>query len=109
MHLGVSMEYRVEVSASADRDVDEILTYIAGNLANPSAASRFADDLDKKYAELESHPYIFELSRNDYLAKMGYHRFIVGNYVALYRIEEEKHLVVIARIFYGKREYEKCI
>ena len=103
------MEYRVDVSDAADRDVDEILAYIAGKLANPTAASRFADELDKKYEELESHPYIFELSRNEYLAELGYHRFIVGNYVALYRVEEEKHLVVIVRIFYGKREYEKWI
>ena len=61
------MEYRVEVSESADRDLDSILTYIARELASPKAASDFADEIDAKYEILENHPLMFELSRNERL------------------------------------------
>lgn len=103
------MAYKVQVSESADRDLDDILTYIADKLANSKAAIDFADALDEKYGELEDHPLLFELSRNIYLAQKGYRRFVVGNYVALYLVNEERQEVTIARIFYGRRDYDKYI
>jgi len=103
------MEYRVEVSESADRDLDTILAYIAGELANPKAASDFANEIDAKYEMLENHPLMFELSRNERLAKMGYRRFVVGKYIALYQVNEGRRVVTISRIFYGKQDYEKHI
>jgi len=103
------MEYRVEVSESAERDLDTILTYIAEELASPKAASNFANELDAKYEMLENHPLMFELSRNERLAKIGYHRFVVGKHIALYQVDEVKRVVTISRIFYGKQDYEKHI
>ena len=103
------MAYRVEVSESADRDLDAIITYITEELASPQAAADFADELDAKYENLENHPLMFELSRNERLARMGYRRFIVGNYVALYLVDEDECVVTISRLFYGKRDYEKYI
>ena len=103
------MEYRVEVSESADRDLDAILTYIADELASPKAASDFADEVDAKYEMLETYPFMFELSRNERLAKIGYRRFVIGNYIALYLVDEGKRIVTISRIFYGKQDYEKHI
>jgi len=103
------MAYRVEVSESANRDLDAILTYIIEELANPKAASDLADDLDEKYSKLEDHPLMFELSRNERLARMGYRRFVVGNYLALYQVDEKECVVTISRIFYGKQDYEKYI
>ena len=103
------MEYRVEVSESADRDLDTIISYIAGELGCPDAASDFANDIDTKYEILENHPFMFELSRNEQLAKMGYRRFIIKNYIALYQVNEEKRVVTIPRFFYGKQDYEKQI
>lgn len=103
------MAYKVRVSESAERDVDEILSYIADKLSNPKAAADFADALEEKYGELEEHPLMFELSRNERLAQRGYRRFVVGSYVALYLVNEGDQIVDVARIFYGRRDYEKYI
>ena len=103
------MAYKVDVSESADRDLDAILTYITEELASPKAASNFADELDSKYEMLENHPFMFELSRNERLARMGYRRFVVGNYVVLYLVDEKAYTVTISRLFYGKQDYEKYI
>jgi len=103
------MAYNVVASDSANSDLEEILTYIAETLMNPRAAANFADALDEKYETLETHPLIFELSRNDQLAKKGYRRFVGGNYVALYTVDEERNEVTIARIFYGGRNYQKYV
>ena len=103
------MAYKVKITESADRDLDEILTYIAESLANPKAATDFADTLNERYATLEHHPLMFELSRNKRLANMGYRRFVVGSYVVLYLVDDVRQEVTIARIFYGRRDYEKHI
>jgi plasmid stabilization system protein ParE len=103
------MAYNVRTTESADRDLDEILAYIAETPANPKAAADFADAPEERYAALEDHPLMFELSRNERLARMGYRRFVAGNYVALYLVSEERREVTIARIFYGRRDYEKYI
>ena len=103
------MVYKVRMSESSGRDLDEILLYMAEKLANPKAATDFADALEEKYTVLETHPLMFELSQNKRLAQRGYRRFIVGNYVALYLVDEKRQRVNIARIFYGSRDYEKNI
>ena len=103
------MAYKVIASDSADRDLDEILAYITETLMNPQAATDFADALDQKYDELEKHPLMFELSRNERLAQLGYRRFVVGSYIALYLVDEERMTVTVMRIFYGRRNYDKYI
>jgi plasmid stabilization system protein ParE len=103
------MAYKVKTTESADRDTDEILVYIAETLANPKAAADFAGALEERYTALEDHPLMFELSRSERLARMGYRRFVVGNYVALYLVNEERQEVTVARIFYGRRNYDKYI
>ena len=89
--------------------MDTIIRYITEDLANPKAASDFANELDEKYQKLEDHPLLFELSRNERLARLGYRRFVVGNYVVLYQVDEADSIVNISRMFYGKQDYEKHI
>ena len=92
------MAYRVGISESADRDLDEILTYIAEKLANPKAAADFADALDERYIALETHPLMFELSRNESLASRGYRRFVVGSYI----IEKDCEITVLESVYEGR-------
>jgi len=103
------MAYEVLVSEAAGRDTDDILMYLIEELGSKKAATDFIDALDEKYAILEEHPYVFELSRNERLAIIGYHRFVVGSYVVLYLVNEDQQNVVIARIFHGRREYERLL
>ena len=91
------MEYKVKISESAEHDLDGILSYIAGKLANPKAAADFADALEEHYGQLETYPLAYELSRNERLARKGYRRFAVGSYVVLYLADETKREINIAR------------
>ena len=103
------MAYKVLQSDSSELDLDKILTYIAEKLSTPKAAADFADALDEKYEALERQPYMYELSRNKRLARLGYRRIVIDNYIALYLVNDERREVIIARIFYGKQNYERFI
>ena len=99
------MAYKILVTDEFDADLDDILRYIAVSLSNPGAAAGLADELEKNYGLLEEHPYLFEEARDPLLRQRGYRKFIVGNYVVLYLVDDEHKAGIIARLFYGKRDY----
>ena len=47
------MAYRIEITELSDQDLDEIFSYIALSLANPTAARGLADAVDECYDYLE--------------------------------------------------------
>lgn len=58
------MAYRAVKTSDFMQDVDEIVGYIAGTLANPVAASALLDELDKEVALLERQPNMRLRSRD---------------------------------------------
>ena len=103
------MEYEVQVSEAAENDIDEILTYMLEEQSNPEAAKDFANALGERLIKMQTQPLTYELSRSESLAQMGYRRFVIGNNVVLYLVNENKRVVIIFRVLYGPREYKKYI
>jgi plasmid stabilization system protein ParE len=101
--------YRLEISDHAEEDFDEVIVYIAETLAAPRAAAEFADEVYACYDRLEQNPFVYEECRDPRLKKEGYRRAIINNYVLIYRIYEEKKLVIAHRFFYGGQDYAKLI
>jgi len=100
------MNYEIIQSAPAVRDLDSIIHYIAIRLNNPKAASDLLDEFENRLANLHDSPRFYSPARSERLAGKGFHQFTFGNYVAFYKIVEEKHKVFIVRIFYQKQDYE---
>ena len=103
------MGYKVENTLSAEQDLSGIVSYIAGDLDNPSAAARFLDEVDDCYAHLEKMPLMYEQCRDARLKSLGYRKAIINSYVMIYRVDESAKTVYILRFFYGRRDYEKLI
>lgn len=101
------MGYKVSVTPLAMEDLREIITYIAQELCNPAAASRFLDAVSDCYEKLAVMPFLFETCRDDRLKEQGYRRAVIKRYVMLYRVAEEEQTVYVLRFFYGARDYEK--
>ena len=101
--------YKLTVTAPAERDLDEILGYIAAALGNPQAAVALAEDISKCYDDLSDMPFMYEECRDPRLKTLGYRRVVIGHYVMVYRVDETCHTVYILRFFYGPSDYEKMI
>ncbi|MCR3922513.1 MAG: type II toxin-antitoxin system RelE/ParE family toxin, partial [Firmicutes bacterium] len=52
--------YSLIVSDLAHRDLENIVAYIAVQLANPTAATNFLDEVEKCYGHLKSNPHMYE-------------------------------------------------
>lgn len=103
------MGYKIENTPLAEQDLDSILSYIAENLGNKTAAVSFLDEVDACYINLERMPFMYEQCRDPQLRALGYRKAIIKNYVMIYRVDDDKKVVYILRFFYGRRDYEKLI
>lgn len=51
--------YKVVVTELAEQDLDSIVSYIAVQLANPSAANHFLDEVEKCFVVLKNEPFMY--------------------------------------------------
>ncbi|MCL1914055.1 MAG: type II toxin-antitoxin system RelE/ParE family toxin [Eubacteriaceae bacterium] len=101
--------YKKRVSGLADSDLRRIIGYIKHSLFAPGAASSFMGAVQECYGRLEKKPYIYALCNDERLAREGYRKAPVKNYVLIYKIDEEAKAVDIYRFFFGAEDYPNKI
>lgn len=101
--------YKLKITELAQNDLDGIVSYIAVNLANPSAAGSFLDELAKCYGNLKNNPFIYAKSSDLRLEKEGYRKALIKSYVLIFKIIEQQKTVVVYRVFYGASDYFKLV
>jgi toxin ParE1/3/4 len=94
-------------SPDAVNDLEEIWTYISGELQNPDAARRVIDSIFTLVEKLQD----FSEMGSPLSAIIGMdsdYRFLVcGNYLAFYRVMNTE--VRIVRILYNRRDYIRVL
>ena len=101
--------FKLVVSDSAHEDLDNIISYIAVQLASPAAATNLLQQVELCYENLKSNPFVYERCYDFRLAQEGYRKATLKNYVLVYKIDEVAKAVVIYRFFYGAQDYVKLI
>ena len=101
--------YKLIVAELAHRDLDNIVSYIAIQLATPIAATNFLDEVEKCYSNLKSNPLMYERCHDVRLEKEGYRKATIKNNVLVYKVDEAAKAVIIHRVFYGAQDYVKQI
>lgn len=97
--------YNVLIAPSANADLFNALRYIACEFANPQAATKLADAVEKCYSDLKDFPSAHELCRDVILRKAGYRRYSVGKYIVIFRIAEKQREVRVVHIFHSLQDY----
>jgi len=86
----------------ADSDLDEIWYYIATKSRSVEIADRLVDSVTDRFFLLASHPNVGRARDED--LRPGLRSFSVGEYVIIYRIQDED--VLILRVLRGSRNIE---
>lgn len=90
-------------SPLARLDLDEIRSYISGDLCNPSAAAETVNAILDEAETLEDFPLIGRVV-DGLPSRADEYRFLpVRNYLVFYRVTAEG--VFVDRILYKKRDY----
>lgn len=103
------MSYQVEYLPSAIQDLRDIVFYISHELSNPASADGLAEEIVSKVEQLEHFPYAFPAYRPLRPLEHEYRRMPVKNHLIFYWVEEEKRLVTVARVVYGRRNYSETL
>ncbi len=103
------MGCKLIVSELADRDLNEIIGYIMYDLKSPDAATNLLDEIEACYDNLKTNPLMYAKCSDMRLAKAGYRKALIKNYLLIYRFEESLNAVQVARIFYGGRNYGELL
>lgn len=99
------MNYNIEITEPAERDLREIGTYISKELLEPDTAKRVVSKIAEVIISLEDMPLRNALVDDERLAQKGLRKTILDNYIIFYIVNAEKKLVTIIRILYGKRDW----
>ena len=97
--------YTLEITESAESDLDQITDYLGNELANPPAALAFLDEVDRVSDALEETPEIFPLCTDSRLAELGYRKAIVRAYILIYEIDKALSVVRVLRFFHESENY----
>ena len=92
-------KFVVEISRTAEADVEAIWTFIAKD--NRDAADRFVLELDRQVATLERFPERCALIPENDLMGTSYRHLLYGDYRTLFRIAGRR--VIVLRIVHGAR------
>ena len=101
--------YTLEYLPSARQDMIEIVRYISRELKNPSAANRLAAELIEAGNSLLSFPYAYPVHLPVRPLRHEYRKLPVKNYFMFYWVDEDKKVITVARVLYGKRALERLL
>src|ERR1700724_3509902 len=90
------------LAPEAETDLDEIWYYIAKESRSIEIADRLIDSITARFFLLTTYPHVGR--RRDEDLRPGLRSFPVGEYVIIYRVEDDD--VLILRVIRGSRDIE---
>lgn len=99
------MRYRIHITKTAERDIDDAADYIEYTLMNPIAANHLFDLIEENLSPLSSNPKIHPVVDDPVLCAWGIRFVVVNNYLAFYTIDEPEKVVHVVRFLYCKRDW----
>jgi toxin ParE1/3/4 len=99
----VSAIFRVEITPSAERDLEEIWDYIAHD--NPGIATDFILRIEEHIYSLERSPERCPLIPENQILGTSYRHLLYGQYRTIFRITSTS--VYILRVIHGARLLEE--
>lgn len=92
-------KFRVRITRTAERDIEEIWNFIAQN--SPPAAEQFIDRLEEQIETLEHFPERCPLIPENEILGTRYRHLLYGNYRSVFRIA--RRMVHVLRVLHGAR------
>lgn len=105
----MSDKYSLIVLPEAQKDIREIVLYIAGELAAPQAALNLQDALQEGINSLSQMPERVKTIDEQPWKEAGVRKIRVRNYYIYFVISEQDHAVKIMAVIYVGRDQENQV
>ena len=101
----MSEKYEIKLSMKAKADLKSIALYIKNTLNEPNIADKYAKIIKKEIKNLEYSPQKYAIIDNDAIKDLNVRKLNIKNYIAFYRVNEDKKIVNVDRILYGASDW----
>ncbi len=105
----MSNTYDVRLIPLAEKDLQNIYDYIANTLGNVSAANKLVNDFVTVFKTMAIMPYSYPKINNGYVKDKELRKAVVNNYIAFYKVDDDKRVVYVVRIIYGMSNYQSML
>ena len=95
------INYKISYLPIFEKDLENIIDYIALTLNNPHAANELLNKVEHAIKERSKNPLSFEPFISSKEREFTYYRIYVEHFVIFYVVIED--IIEIRRIFYNKR------
>lgn len=95
--------------SAAIQDMEEIASYISHELHSPLAAEKLSEQMINAADRLAMFPYINAAYKPKKPLMHEFRRLNVQNYTMFYVVDEDNKNVIIARVIYTRRDYDKLL
>ena len=99
--------YEIGITRQARFDMKGIHEYIADTLMEPVIASAQYTRIETAVYSLEQMPERFRQYEKEPWRSRNLRAMPVDNYIVFYTVDNEKRVVTVIRIMYGRRDTEK--
>lgn len=103
------MDYKIQLSIQAKQDYTKIISYLKNDLMEADIAEKYANLINNEICSLKVNPQKFAIIDYDNLKKYNFRKLIIKNYIAFYRVDENKKLVNVERILYNKMNWKNIL
>ena len=98
-------EYRYELTPSAVRDLESIAEYVSIQLGAKESAIALLNEIEAAIVAACRFPESAPPVADELLARKGYRKLIVKNYIAFYIPDHEAQKISVMRVMYFARDY----
>lgn len=105
----MSEKYTITMSITAKNDLKSLVLYIKNELKEPKIASRYSKMIKSEIKKLEDLPQRFVSIDDEDMKDLKIRKLIIKNYIAFYRINEEKRIVTVERILYDASNWSSIL
>ena len=102
-------QYEVKITEPAQRQLQEIVRYIAEDLQEKRTALRMLDTLEKEILSLSALPNRVALTEEEPWHSAGIRKMLVKNYLVYFWVNEEQKQVQITADEYGRRDQRTAL
>lgn len=97
-------KYTVKITAQAQEQLREIMSYIRFTLQSPGTALKMLNTLEAEITSLDQLPNRIPLTEEEPWHSQGIHKMVVKNYLVYFWVNEAEKKVQVTGIIYGRRD-----
>lgn len=99
------MTFKIQITETAEKDINDALDYIEKKLFNPKAADDLLEKILEDIQKLSLFPEKHQLIADPALSDLGIRFIKINSHLAFYTIDKNTKTVFFFRFLYEKRNW----